>query len=142
MVSPDDRTLYVLETSGVVNGHRTLAAFDLSADGNASNYHVVHNFYPGRGGDGMDVDSAGNIWVAAGLNHLRGRQNGAPSAETLDNPAGLYEFAPDGKQLNFYRVYDDLITNVAFGGPDLRTIYVTAGNSLYSMRVTIPGTRR
>jgi gluconolactonase len=142
MVSPDDRTLYVLETNGDVNGHRTLAAFDLSADGSASNYHVLHNFYPGRGGDGMTVDSAGNLWVAAGQNHLRASQNGRPSTETLDTKAGLYEFAPDGKQLNFYPCPTDLVTNVAFGGPDLRTIYFTGGSVLYKMRVTTPGTRR
>jgi gluconolactonase len=142
MVSPDDRTLYVLETNGDLNGHRTLAAFDLSADGSASNYHVLHNFYPGRGGDGMTVDSAGNLWVAAGENHLRASQNGRPSTETLDTKAGLYEFAADGKQLNFYPCPTDLVTNVAFGGPDLRTLYFTGGSVLYKMRVTIPGTRR
>jgi gluconolactonase len=142
MVSPDDRTLYVLETNGDLNGHRTLAAFDLSADGSASNYHVLHNFYPGRGGDGMTVDSAGNLWVAAGQNHTRASQNGRPSTETLDTKAGVYEFAPDGRQLNFYPIPTDLVTNVAFGGPDLRTLYATGGSVLYKMQVTIPGTRR
>jgi gluconolactonase len=142
IVSPDDKTLYVIETSGEVNGHRCITAFDLAADGSASHPRMLHNFYPGRSGDGMSVDSAGNLWVAAGLNHLRGNQNGAASTETLDTKAGVYEFAPDGKQLNFYPVSEDLITNTAFGGPDLRTLYVTAGSTLYKMRVDIPGTRR
>jgi gluconolactonase len=142
IVSPDDRRLYVIETSGEVNGHRRITAFDLSADGRASNGRMFHDFYPGRSGDGMSIDSAGNLWVAAGLNKLRASQNGAPSTETLDTKAGVYEFAPDGKQLNFYPVSEDLITNTAFGGPDLRTLYVTAGSTLFKMRVTTPGTRR
>jgi len=36
-------------------------------------------------------------------------------------------------------VYEDVITNLAFGGSDGRTIYITAGKNLYTMRVAIPG---
>jgi gluconolactonase len=37
---------------------------------------------------------------------------------------------------------EDLVTNVAFGGPDLKTLYVTAGKTLFRAQVDIPGTRR
>jgi len=32
-----------------------------------------------------------------------------------------------------------MATNVTFGGPDMRTIYVTAGGNVYAMRALIPG---
>ena len=142
MVSPDDRTLYVIETNGLADGHRRISAFDLSADGSASRGRIFHNFFPGRSADGMTVDSAGNLWVVAGLNQLRATVNGLPSTETLDTKAGLYHFAQDGRQLGFYPIGEDLVTNAGFGGPDLRTLYVAGGKTLYSLQVTIPGTRR
>ena len=37
---------------------------------------------------------------------------------------------------------EDTITNAAFGGPDLRTLYVTAGKTLFSIRTDVTGTRR
>ena len=136
MVSLDDRTLYVIETNQAVNGHRRISAFDLSADGKASNGRIFHDFYPGRSGDGMSIDSAGNLYVAAGLVRLRG------TSETLATKVGVHVFAPDGKLVNHYPITLDLLTNTAFGGPDLRTLYVTAGNTVYKARVQIPGTRR
>ena len=141
-VAPDDRTLYVIETNGVADGHRRITAFDLSADGSASRPRIFHNFFPGRSADGMTVDSAGNLWVVAGLNQLRETVNGLPSTETLATRAGLYHFAPDGRQLGFYPMGEDLVTNAGFGGPDLRTLYVAGGKTIYSLQVTIPGTRR
>jgi gluconolactonase len=142
MVAPDDRTLYVIETNGTAEGHRRITAFDLSADGSASRPRIFHNFFPGRSADGMTVDSAGNIWAVAGLNQLRATVNGLPSTETLDTKAGLYQFAPDGRQFGFYPMGEDLVTNAGFGGPDLRTLYVAGGKTLYALQVTIPGTRR
>jgi gluconolactonase len=142
MVAPDDRTLYVIETNGLADGHRRITAFDLSADGSASRARIFHNFFPGRSADGMTVDSAGNIWAVAGLNQVRTTVNGLPSTETLDTKAGLYHFAPDGRQLGFFPMAEDLVTNAGFGGSDLRTLYVAGGKTLYSLQVTIPGTRR
>jgi sugar lactone lactonase YvrE len=31
------------------------------------------------------------------------------------------------------------VTNCAFGGDDLKTLYVTGGGTLYSIRTTTPG---
>jgi len=47
--------------------------------------------------------------------------------------------SPDGTLLGRIPVLEDVITNLAFGGPDGRTIYITAGKNLYSTRVAIPG---
>lgn len=142
IVSPDDRTLYVIETNGLPDGHRRVTAFALSPDGQASQGRLFHDFHPGRSGDGMTVDSAGNLWVLAGLNKLRATVNGQPSSETLDTMAGLYQFAPDGRQLAFYPITDDLVTNAAFGGPGLRTLYVTGGKTLFKLAAPVAGTRR
>jgi sugar lactone lactonase YvrE len=36
-------------------------------------------------------------------------------------------------------VQRDECTNCAFGGDDLKTLYITAGGTLYSIRTTTPG---
>ena len=72
VISPDDRTLYVIETEQGEGGPRLIRAFDLRDDGTVSNMRVFHDFYPGRSGDGMTVDSQGRLYVAAGLNRRRG----------------------------------------------------------------------
>lgn len=136
VVSPDDTTLYVIETQQSEGGARLIRAFDLAADGTASNSRVFHDFYPGRSGDGMTIDSVGNLYVAAGLNRLRG------TSETLATRAGVHVFAPDGELLELIPVPEDSITNVAFGGPDLMTLYITAGKTLFRVRTDIAGTRR
>ncbi|MCY4025251.1 MAG: SMP-30/gluconolactonase/LRE family protein [Acidobacteria bacterium] len=136
VVSPDDTTLYVIETAQQEGGARMIRAFDLAGDGTASNMRVFHDFYPGRSGDGMTVDSEGNLYVAAGLNRLRG------TSETLDTVAGVHVFSPEGELLEHIPIHEDTITNVAFGGDDLRTLYVTAGKTLFRIRTDVTGTRR
>ena len=136
VISPDDRTLYVIETERSEGGPRMIRAYDLSDAGTASNMRVFHDFYPGRSGDGMTIDSEGNLYVAAGLNRLRG------TSETLDTVAGVHVFSPSGELLEHIPIPEDSITNAAFGGPDLRTLYVTAGKTLFSVRTDITGTRR
>ena len=74
--------------------------------------------------------------MAAGLNRLRG------TSETLDTECGVHVFSPDGERIEFIPIPEDIITNVAFGGPDLRTLYVTAGKTVFRVRTDIAGTRR
>jgi len=136
VISPDDRTLYVIETEQSEGGPRMIRAYDLSEEGTVSNMRVFHDFLPGRSGDGMTIDSVGNLYVAAGLNRLRG------TSETLDTVAGIYIFSPAGELLEHIPIPEDTITNAAFGGADLRTLYVTAGKTLFSVRTDIEGTRR
>ena len=136
VISPDDGTLYVIETNQRAGGARMIRAYDLSDAGTAGNMRVFHDFSPGRSGDGMTIDSQGNLYVAAGLNRLRG------TSETLDTVAGVHVFSPAGDFLEHIPILEDTITNVAFGGPDLRTLYVTAGKTLFSVRTDIEGTRR
>ena len=44
--------------------------------------------------------------------------------------------------LEFIPIPEDTVTNAAFGGPDLQTLYVTAGKTLFRLRTDIKGTRR
>ena len=136
VISPDDSTLYVIETEQSEAGPRLIRAYDLDADGEVSNMRVFHDFHPGRSGDGMTIDSAGNLYVAAGLNRRRG------TSETLDTVAGIHVFSPDGRLIEHIPIPEDTITNAAFGGPDLRTLYVTAGKTLFSVTTDVAGTRR
>ena len=136
IISPDDKTLYLIEAHPDADRARNIRAYDLAEDGTVSNMRVFHDFYPGRSGDGMTIDADGNLWVCAGLLRTRG------TSETLDTQAGVHVFSPEGRRIDFYPVWEDTITNAAFGGPDLRTLYVTAGKTLYQIQSPRPGTRR
>lgn len=136
VISPDDKIFYLIEAHPDEGHARMIRAYDLAEDGTVSNMRVFHDFYPGRSGDGMTIDSEGNLYVAAGLNRRRG------SSETLDTKAGVHVFSPAGELLEFYAVEEDTITNAAFGGDDMKTLYVTAGKTLYEIRADVAGTRR
>jgi gluconolactonase len=135
-ISPDDRTLYVVEANGAEGGARMIRAYDLLPDGTARNMRVHYNFYPGRSADGMSIDTQGNLYAAAGMHRTR------QTAETLDTACGVYVISPAGKLLTFIPIPEDYITNNAFGGPDMRTLYITAGKTLYKVRTEIPGLPR
>ncbi len=136
VISPDDKILYLIEAHIAKGGAKLIRAYDLQPDGAVANMRVFYNFAPGRSGDGMTVDTQGNLYVAAGLNMPRG------TAETLDNKAGIYVLSPQAKLLRFIPIPEDLLTNVAFGGPDSKTLYVTAGKTLFRVPVDIAGTGR
>ena len=70
----------------------------------------------------MKLDAKGNLWVAAGINHPRGNPG-----ESLDVPAGVYVISPAGKLLGRIPIPEDLLTNVAFGGPKMDTLFITGG---------------
>ena len=137
VVAPDDRTLYLVESNWVRGGARMIRAYDLLPDGSLARMRVFHDFSPGRSMDGLSIDSAGNVYGAGGLSRV---PKGA--TVTLDTKAGIHVFAPDGKPLRFIPVPEDSVTNCCFGGADLRTLYVTAGKTLFKARVEVPGTRR
>jgi gluconolactonase len=119
-VSPDGKTLYVSD-----NGpkRRALLALDLDRDtGAVSAPRVLHDFGTGRGIDGMTLTRDGRIVAAAGS---------GPDA-------GVYVFAPDGRRLGFIPTPEPP-TNVEFGGADRKTLYITAGKSLYRIGTTLVG---
>jgi len=133
VISPDNGTLYLIEAHPDADRNRNILAFDLASDGSLSNRRTLINFYPGRSGDGMCIDSKGNLYVAAGLHATR------KTSETLDTRPGIHVVSPAGKLLAFMRTPEDTITNCSFGGTDLRTLFVACGTKLVSMRTSIPG---
>lgn len=133
VISPDNQTLYLIEAHPDAERNRNILAFDLGSDGSLSNRRTLINFYPGRSGDGMCIDSQSNLYVAAGLHATR------KTSETLDTRPGIHVVSPAGKLLAFMKTPEDTITNCSFGGADLKTLFVTCGTKLVSIRTTIPG---
>ena len=133
VISPDNKTLYLIEAHPDADHHRDIRAYDLAEDGSLSNERILINFYPGRSGDGMCIDAEGNLYVAAGLHATR------ETSETLDTRPGIHVISPAGKLVAYRETPVDTITNCTFGDHDLRTLYVTCGKYLVSMRTQIPG---
>jgi gluconolactonase len=132
-LSPDERTLYLVDSCPVIGGNRRIWAFKLDRHRCLSGQRSVFDFAPGRGGDGMAVDRNGTLYVAAGVSRPRGPH------ETTDVPPGIYLITPDGGLRGRIPIVEDVLTNVTFGGDDLRTLYITAGKTLFSTRVATPG---
>lgn len=130
-LSPDQKILYVADTQPGENGGPTEArvmAFDVAEDGSLSNPRSIYSFGAGRGIDGMAVDVEGNLYGAAGLT------TNAPS-----NDAGVYVISPEGELIGLIPLPEDSVTNCAFGGSDLKTLYVTAGKQLFEIRTKNAG---
>lgn len=136
VISPDDKTLYLIEANKGEGGTRAIVAYDLSPDGTCSRRRVFYNFYPGRSADGMAIDIKGNLYAAAGLHRRRGTH------ETLDTKCGVYVISPEGKLLRFIPIPEDTITNTAFGGFGHKTLYVTAGKTLFQFQNDLAGMNR
>jgi gluconolactonase len=137
VVTADDKYLFVADNNNnTVGGARKLWRLNLRPDGTVdfASQKLIYDWKQTRGPDGMKLDAAGRLYVAAGLN----RQN--PPYETQEKPtAGVYVFSPAGELLEFIPIPRDETTNCAFGGDDLKTLFVTAGGSLWSIRVNTPG---
>lgn len=137
VVTPDDKYLFVADNNNdTVGGARKLFRFDLKPDGNVDlgSRKLIYDWKTTRGPDGMKLDAAGRLFVAGGLNKPN------PPFETADKPtAGVYVFAAEGMLLELIPIPRDETTNCAFGGDDLKTLFVTAGGTLWSIRVNTAG---
>jgi gluconolactonase len=138
LVSVDDKYLFVADNNNdTVGGARKLWRFDLRPDGTVDlpNKKLLYDWGKGRGPDGVKQDAKGRLYVAGGLNKPN------PPAEPADDvKGGIYVIDPEtGKLLAFQSVPTDEVTNCAFGGDDLKTLYITGGGTLYSIRTTTPG---
>ncbi len=116
-VSPDDKLLYVNESV-----QRKVWVYDLSPDGDVSNKRLFHEF-PDFGMDGMRCDEDGNLYI------------------TRHGKGTVVKLSPSGKLLREITLMGKLPSNVAFGGSDGRTMYVTLQDkgNLESFRVDKPG---
>jgi sugar lactone lactonase YvrE len=68
--------------------------------------------------DGIKVDTAGRVWCVGS--------------------GGIWVVAPSGEVLGIVQT-PEVVRNLAFGGPDFRTLYLTPGGSLAKLEVTTPG---
>jgi gluconolactonase len=120
LLSPDMKTLYVADSNPKGNQH--LTAFPVLEDGTLGAKKLLHDFGKDRGIDGMVCDKNGNVYGAAGA----------------DKTGGIYVFDPSGKQLAFLPV-PETPSNCVFGDKDRKTLYVTAGKSLYRVKLAVEG---
>jgi gluconolactonase len=137
LVSPNDQYLFVADNNNnKVGGARKLWRFELNSDGtvNANSKKLIFDWKTSRGPDGLKMDRENRLIVAAGLNKA------SPPYETVEPyRAGVYVLSMEGKLHDFVAVSKDEVTNCAFGGEDLKTLFITAGGTLWSIRVNTPG---
>lgn len=114
--SPDESRLYVADSSTENepdSGHH-IRVYDivdgrLAKDGRI--FAAIEHGVP----DGFRVDVDGNVWTSA--------------------HDGVHVFSPSGELLESIAV-PEVTANLCFGGPDGRTLYITASTSLYRIRTT------
>ena len=113
-LSPDEKHLYVGSGGKVIR-------YEIQPDDTAVNGRVLIE----SGTDGMKVDQKGNLYLTSNGNVLI--------------------VSPDGKRLGQIRLPAERggnsALNLAFGDPDLRTLYITAQTRLFRTRLLAPGTR-
>jgi sugar lactone lactonase YvrE len=100
-VSPDEKTLYVNESV-----QRKVWAFDLDTEGNISNKRLFHQF-DDFGMDGMRCDVEGNLYI------------------TRYGKGTVAKLSQEGKLLLEVQMKGKKPSNIAFGGKDGKTAYVT-----------------
>lgn len=116
-VSPDGRTLYVNESVQL-----NVWAYDLSPTGDVSNKRLLLDF-PDFGVDGMRCDVDGCLYI------------------TRWGKGTIAKVSPSGDVIREIRLNGANCTNLAFGGPDGRTCYVTVADvgNVETFRVDAPG---
>jgi len=118
-LSPDQSLLYVGFERPEVGVKPYIEKYHVAADGSLAEHSRFVDFEMDSSPDGVEVDKAGNVYVA--------------------NKAGVTVFKPDGKKIGNIAVPDQP-TGLAFGGEDLKTLYVTtAKTKIFSIKVNVPG---
>ncbi|MDR1402941.1 MAG: SMP-30/gluconolactonase/LRE family protein [Tannerellaceae bacterium] len=109
--SPDGTLLYVAD----IRAGKTYC-YDIAPDGLLKNKRL----FASMGSDGMTMDERGNIY-------LTGR--------------GVTVFNPAGEQIEHIPVEAGWSANVCFGGEDMKTLFITASQYLYSLKMNVKGVR-
>lgn len=119
-VSPDGSKLYVNESV-----QRNVWAFDILPNGDITNKRKLADF-PDFGFDGMRADVKGNLYI------------------TRHGKGTVVALSPEGTVLREIDVLGKMPTNLTFGGPDGRTVYVTDADQkrIVSFRAEHPGRER
>jgi gluconolactonase len=113
--SPDEKLLYVNDTVQTL-----IRAFDVAPDGSLSNGRVfasgIRSSTEAGVPDGMKCDARGNVWVTA--------------------PGGVWIYAASGELIGKLRV-PELVANLAWGGEDFRTLFLTSTHSVYTVTTKV-----
>jgi gluconolactonase len=115
-LSPNDSTLYVSDSR-----ETQVWAYDVTTDGTIENrrsFATPRDANADGTTDGMAVDVDGHVYTTG--------------------PGGVWVYAPDGQRLARIAV-PKAPTNVAFGGPERKTLYITARPHVYRVSVNVPG---
>jgi gluconolactonase len=118
LLSPDEKTLYVIPS-----GQAEMMAYPIESPGKIGKGKVFCKLKQKEeggksGGDGLTIDTKGNLYITSGL--------------------GLQVFNPSGDLLGIITLPEQP-ANVDFGGPEMKTLYVTARTSLYTIPMEATG---
>lgn len=116
--APDERTLYVGNWD---EQRKVVQAYDVREDGTLGPGRIFFDMTRAAGDDaidGIEVDRRGNLYVSG--------------------PGGLWILSPDGRHLGTIAAPEQ-VHNMAWGGDDRRTLYLTAQRGLYRIRLNVPG---
>jgi gluconolactonase len=118
ILSPDEKTLYVAPTM-----QKDMWAYPVTTPGKLGEGRVFCELTQvegkdNSGGDGVSIDSKGNLYITSAL--------------------GIQVFNGEGKLLGIIE-FPEQPANVTFGGPEMKTLYVTARTSLYSVEMETAG---
>ena len=116
--SPDEKFLYVAES-----GKRQWMRYRVRPDGSVTDaiLFLDASTDPADGGpDGLRVDIKGNIYGSG--------------------PGDVWIISPEGKHIGTIKV-PERVSNVAWGGKDGKTLYITASTSLFRIKLEVPGIR-
>jgi len=108
--TPDGKTLFIAD----IGGEKTWS-YSVGKDGTLSNKKLFCEM----GSDGMTIDTEGNLYLTGN---------------------GVTIFNKDGKEIMNIAVPESWTANVCFGGPDMKSLFITASKGLYRIRTKIKGT--
>jgi gluconolactonase len=110
-ISPDGKILYVGDSDG-----RCVRSYELQKDGTIGSERMFVAKTEGVP-DGIEVDASGNVFVAA---------------------AKIFVYSPEGQLLTSIE-FGEKPSNMVFGDPELKTLYVTARSSVYRVHMETKG---
>lgn len=115
--SPDEKYLYVDSTEP----RKIWMRYRVQPDGTLTDPKLLYDATSDHrvgAPDGIKVDEQGNIYGAG--------------------PGGVWILSPEGKHLGTI-VMPERVSNVAWAGPDRKTLYITASKSIYRVQLKISG---
>jgi len=107
----DGKILYVADIGG-----RKTYSFRIQPDGTLSE----RKLFTEMGSDGMTIDRKGNLYLTG---------------------KGITIFDPSAKQIAHIPVEESWTANVCFGGRDMKTLFITASKSVYTLKMRVKGVR-